>query len=155
MVFQSIVKSVKKKRDTFRRVITSRVVNGRAKIICRNCNKNWYCLVPLGMNEKLVRCQCGTSIFIHFDRRSYPREPICCIGSLIFPQNYNIDVFLCDLSVGGLSFTCSERVLLMMTNGLKINIQYRSNEGNIVLREIRIQNLRGNRVGAQFQGLPI
>ncbi|MGD9949037.1 MAG: PilZ domain-containing protein [Desulfobulbus sp.] len=107
------------------------------------------------MNEKLVRCQCGTSIFIRFDRRSHPREPICRLGSLIFPQNFSIDVFLCDFSVGGVSFICSERVTLMMTTGLNIRIQYRADDGNIVLREIRIKNSRENRVGAQFYGLPV
>ncbi|MDD2469081.1 MAG: hypothetical protein PHI97_34370 [Desulfobulbus sp.] len=107
------------------------------------------------MNEKLVRCQCGTSLFIHFDRRFHSREPVCRLGSLIFPQSYSIDVFLCDFSVGGLSFICSERVRLMMTIGLNIRIQYRADNGDIVLREIRIKNLRKNRVGAQFQGLPV
>ena len=146
---------LEKKRNVPRRVITCKVINGRAKIVCRNCDRNWYQLTPINMNEKLVRCQCGTSIFVHFDRRSHPREPVCRIGSLVFPQNYSIDVIICDFSLGGISFICSERDRFLMTNGLTIKIQYRTDAGNIILREICIRNLCDNRIGAQFQGLPL
>lgn len=142
-------------RKLLRKVTTCKVINGRTRVVCRTCERRWYITVPFGINEKLVRCQCGTSTFIYLDRRSHPREPICSLGTLIFPQNYAIPVFLCDFSIDGISFLCSKRDMLLITNGLQIKVKYRSEDGDMILRKICIRNSRGHRIGAQFQGMPL
>jgi len=146
---------LEKNRKPPRRVLTCKVNHGRAKVVCRNCEKNWYIPAPVGVNEKLVRCQCGSSTFIHFDRRSHPRESICRLGALVFPQNYSIPVYLCDASPVGISFICTERDSLMLTKNLSITIKYRSEDGNEIVRQIILRNQRKNRFGAEFLGLPL
>ncbi len=142
-------------RNAPRKMTTCKVINGRARVVCRTCERHWYISVPFGINEKLVRCQCGTSTFIHLDRRSHPREPICRLGTLIFPQNYTIPVFLSDCSLNGISFLCTKRDSLLLIKGLHIKIKYRTEDGEMILREICIRNSREQRIGAQFQGLPL
>jgi len=142
-------------RNSPRKVTTCKVVNGRARVVCRTCERHWYISVPFGINEKLIRCQCGTSTFIHLDRRSHPREPICRLGTLIFPQNYTLSVFLSDCSIDGISFLCSKIDTLLLTRGLHIKIKYHTEDGEMILREICIRNSHEQRIGAQFLGLPL
>ena len=138
-----------------RRILTCKVMHGKAKIICRNCEKSWYIPAPHGITEKLVRCKCGSSTFIQFDRRLHPRESVCRLGTLIFPQNYTIQVYLCDASAFGISFICTDRDSLLLTKGLSLKISYRTDDGNEVARIITIRNQRKNRIGAEFFGLPL
>ncbi len=138
-----------------RRILSCKVLHGKVKIVCRNCEKSWYIPAPHGIAEKLVRCKCGCSTFIQFDRRVHPREPVCRLGALIFPQNYNIQVYLRDASTCGISFICTDRDSLLLTKGLSLKIKYRTDDGDEVTRTITIRNQRKNRIGAEFLGLPL
>jgi hypothetical protein len=155
MPFTAFFHLPEKKRMSPRKVTLCKTINDKAKIICRSCCRNWYIPAPPGSNEKLVRCQCGVSTFIQLERRSHPREPICRIGSLIFPQNFELPVFLCDFSLGGIGFICSKRDSLLMTKGLNILLKYRSEEGSMIQRRICVRNSRGQQIGAEFIGLPL
>ena len=136
------------------RVITTKVMDGRARIVCSRCKKNRYIEVPSGLNGKLVRCQCGVSVFVRFDRRVFPRETMSGRAILIFPNGERSPVYLCDYSLGGISFIFPDPHKGFLAVGQEILIQYPTLQGESILRRIRLKTLRANRVGAEFLGYP-
>lgn len=136
------------------RMITSKVMDGRARIVCSRCEKNRYIEVPLGLNGKLVRCRCGFSVFVRFDRRVFRREAMSGRAILSFPNGDRSPVYLCDYSLGGISFIFPDPHKGFLAVGQEILIQYPTLQGGFILRRIRLKTLRANRVGAEFLGYP-
>jgi len=136
------------------RVATSKVVDGRSRIVCSRCNRTRYIIVPLGVNEKLVRCQCGVAVFVRFDHRAAHREMISRRATLIFLNGWSAPVYLCDYSIGGVSFVLPALHKGFLTVGQELFIQYPTLQGQSISRKIRLKNIRVNRVGVEFIGYP-
>jgi hypothetical protein len=131
------------------RAQTCSVKDGRIRITCARCAKKHYVAVPAGTRKKTVRCVCGLSTLYTLNHRATPRESISGQAQLILLNGRECPVYLCDRSLGGISFNIPRQYARSVANGQDIRIKYRSMGGSTLQRKIRIKSMNNNRVGAQ------
>ena len=127
------------------------VKGGRIRLECSRCAKKQSLSVPAEITEKTVRCQCGLSTFVSFDRRTAPREAISRRGVIILPNGQQYPIYLCDRSSVGIGFNIPNQYDCSIAVGQDVlQIEYPSLSGTLIHRKIRIKNLSHGRVGGQL-----
>ncbi len=132
------------------RAQTCSVKDGRIRVTCARCAKKRYVPIPPGTRKKTVRCTCGLSTNYTLNHRATARESLSGQALLTLLNGKECPVYLCDRSLGGVSFNIPRQYARSIAAGQDVRIKYRSTGGPTLQRKIRIKNISNNRIGAQF-----
>ena len=123
---------------------------GMIRITCSRCNKTRYFEVAAGTRRRVVRCQCGLSGSYTINYRSDTREQSSSRAHAVLANAHEALIRLCDTSASGVGFLIPREYAHSLHKGQEIRIKFRGSGGSFAQRRIRIRNITGNRIGAQY-----
>lgn len=136
------------------------VDNGKICPTCPNCRFFKYLNAPKDVHKVAWRCSnCGQKTHFEINWRKSPRkeckEGIIASDAMARGRVESIGAFLCDMSLGGVSFT-SAKINVLPGAKLKIFIpinRIRRKKGSGVELTIEITFRKGQKYGAKFLDL--
>ncbi len=126
------------------------VKGGRIRVICARCKTVRYVAVSQASRKKTVRCRCGKVTYFNLNHRGYYREKISGQGEIILSKISKYRVHLRDVSQAGIGFIVRGNAARILATNRDLTIQYKNSNGASILRKIRIKNVAGSMVGAEF-----
>lgn len=104
-------------------------------------------------NPMKVKCACGFSFMVIFERRVHYRKQVCLCGEYVktSPDKEMGEVTIENISKSGLKFrTERKRNSLMVGDIIRITFTLDDSNKSVISRLIEIKHVNGQIVGAQF-----
>ena len=127
------------------------VRGGMIKVTCIRCEKTRYVQVLKGTRRKVVRCNCGMSGTYKVNYRHSIREASSSRAHAVFSNAKETLIRLCDTSSAGVGFTVPREFVNSFYRGQEIRIKFKGGSGSLAQRRLRVQNIKGNRVGGKYR----
>lgn len=126
------------------------VKGGRIRVVCSRCKSIRYVAVSSASRRKPVRCKCGKVTNYILNHRGFMRESMSGQAMVNIGTHNELQVRLCDFSLGGIGFVVRAGQTRRLRLGQEATLKYRSASGAAIQRKVRLKSMAGMRVGAEF-----